>query len=270
MPELPEVETTRLGLVPRIVGRRIREVLVREPRLRWPVPRDLASRLRGAVVQAIRRRGKYLLFDCGSGHLLVHLGMSGRLTLVQPDRPLRPHDHVDIAFEGGDVMRFNDPRRFGAMLWVRDPAHHRLLDAMGVEPFDEAFTGELLHRLSRGRRVPVKQFVMDARIVTGIGNIYANEALHAARIHPARAAGRLSLARYGRLAAEIRDVLRRALAAGGSSLRDFVRSDGRPGYFQLEYAVYGREGEPCPSCGGAVRSVRHGGRSTFYCPACQR
>ncbi len=270
MPELPEVETTRLGLVPRIVGRRIREVVVREPRLRWPVPRDLASHLRGAVVLAIRRRGKYLLFDCGNGHLLVHLGMSGRLTLVPPDRPLRRHDHVDIAFEGGEVMRFNDPRRFGAMLWVRDPARHKLLDAMGVEPFDAAFSGELLHRLSRGRRVPVKQFVMDARIVTGIGNIYANEALHAARIHPARAAGRLSLARYGRLAAEIRDVLRRALAAGGSTLRDFVRSDGRPGYFQLEYAVYGRAGEPCPSCGNIVRSVRHGGRSTFYCPACQR
>ena len=270
MPELPEVETTRRGLVPRIVGRSIRDVVVREPRLRWPVPRDLGARLRGQVVQSIQRRGKYLLFDCGTGHLLVHLGMSGRLTVVPPDQPLRRHDHVDIAFQGGEVMRFNDPRRFGAVLWVRDPARHALLDRMGVEPFDDAFSGELLHRLARGRRVPVKQFVMDAHIVTGIGNIYANEALFGARIHPARAAGRIARQRYDRLVAEIRDVLRRAIAAGGSSLRDFVRSDGRPGYFQLEYAVYGREGEPCPSCDGPVRSLRHGGRSTFYCPTCQR
>jgi formamidopyrimidine-DNA glycosylase len=270
MPELPEVETTRLGLVERIVGRRIREAVVREPRLRWPVPDDLASRLRGKVVKSIQRRGKYLLLDCGTGHLLVHLGMSGRLTVVPADRPLRRHDHVDIAFEGGDVMRFNDPRRFGAMLWVRDPAEHALLKGLGVEPLDDAFSGELLHALSRGRRVPVKQFVMDASIVTGIGNIYANEALFAARIHPARAAGRLSRERYDRLAAAIRHTLQRALAAGGSTLRDFVASDGRPGYFQLEYAVYGREAQACPSCGTPVRSVRHGGRSTFYCPACQR
>jgi formamidopyrimidine-DNA glycosylase len=270
MPELPEVETTRLGLVARIVGRRVQQVVVREYRLRWPVPRNLASRLKGAVVHSIRRRGKYLLFDCGSGHLLVHLGMSGRLTVVTPDHPLRRHDHVDIAFEGGDVVRFNDPRRFGAMLWVRDPERHALLKGLGVEPFDEAFSGELLHRLSRGRRVPVKQFVMDAHVVTGIGNIYANEALFAAGIHPARAAGRLSRQRHDRLALEIRRTLQRALAAGGSTLRDFVASDGRPGYFQLEYAVYGREGEPCPTCAATVRALRHGGRSTFYCPACQR
>ena len=270
MPELPEVETTRLGLVARIVGRRVREVVVRESRLRWPVPRDLASRLRGKVVLSIRRRGKYLLLDCGTGHLLVHLGMSGRLTVVTPERPLRRHDHVDIVFEGGDVVRFNDPRRFGAMLWVRDPERHALLKGLGVEPFDEAFSGELLHRLSRGRRVPVKQFVMDAHIVTGIGNIYANEALFAAGIHPARAAGRLSRKRHDRLALAIRHTLQRALAAGGSTLRDFVASDGRPGYFQLEYAVYGREGEPCPTCAAPVRALRHGGRSTFYCAACQR
>lgn len=270
MPELPEVETTRLGLVERIVGRRVRRVVVREPRLRWPVPRDLASRLTGSVVRSISRRGKYLLFDCGQGHLVVHLGMSGRLTVVEATRPLRAHDHVDVAFEGGGTMRFNDPRRFGAFLWVRDPGKHPLLAVHGVEPLEGAFTGAHLHQLSRGRRTPVKQFVMDARVVTGVGNIYANEALHAAGIHPARAAGRISRARFDRLAQEIRAVLRRALAKGGSTLRDFVASDGRPGYFQLEYAVYGRAGEPCRACGAPIRVTRQGGRSTFFCPRCQR
>jgi formamidopyrimidine-DNA glycosylase len=270
MPELPEVETTRLGLVAHVVGRRIRDVVVREPRLRWPVPRDLASRLRGREVSAIRRRGKYLLFDCGDGHLLVHLGMSGSLTVVPRERAILRHDHVDIAFEGGEIVRFNDPRRFGAVLWVRDPSRHALLANLGVEPFDEEFCGEYLHRVAQGRRVPVKQFVMDGRVVTGIGNIYASEALFAARIHPARAAGRIARARYDRLAAEIRHTLRRALAAGGSTLRDFVAADGSPGHFQLEYAVYGREGKPCPACGSPVRASRHGGRSTFHCASCQR
>jgi formamidopyrimidine-DNA glycosylase len=270
MPELPEVETTRLGLVPRVVGRRIREVVVRDRRLRWPVPRDLASRVRGARVRAIRRRGKYLLFDLDAGHLLVHLGMSGSLTVVPPGRPVRRHDHVDLALDSGEVVRLNDPRRFGAMLWVRDPERHGLLAGLGMEPFDAQFGGDCLHRRSRGRRVPVKQFLMDASVVTGVGNIYANEALFAAGIHPSRAAGRISRARYARLAAELQAVLRRALAAGGSTLRDFVGSDGEPGHFQLEYAVYGREGEPCPACGREVRAMRHAGRSTFFCPACQR
>jgi formamidopyrimidine-DNA glycosylase len=270
MPELPEVETTRLGLVARVVGRCIRDVVVREPRLRWPVPGDLAARLRGALVRGIRRRGKYLLFDCGTGHLLAHLGMSGSLTVVPSGRPVRRHDHVDLVLDSGDVVRLNDPRRFGAMLWVRDPDHHPLLDGLGPEPFDEAFAGAYLHRASRGRRVPVKQFLMDARVVTGIGNIYANEALFAARIHPARAAGRISLGRFERLATVIRDTLERALAAGGSTLRDFVGSDGAPGHFQLQYAVYGRQGEPCPACGSLVRATRHGGRSTFHCASCQR
>ena len=270
MPELPEVETTRLGLLPRVVGRSIRDVVVREPRLRWPVPRDLAARLRGTRVSAIRRRGKYLLFDCGTGHLLVHLGMSGNLTVVPPDRPVRRHDHVDLALDSGDVVRLNDPRRFGAVLWVRDPGHHALLDGLGVEPFEEAFDGEYLHRASRGRRAPVKQFLMDSRVVTGIGNIYANEALFAARILPSRAAGRIALGRFERLAREIRVTLERALAAGGSTLRDFVGSDGAPGHFQLEYAVYGRQGEPCPACGRPVSASRHAGRSTFHCASCQR
>jgi formamidopyrimidine-DNA glycosylase len=270
MPELPEVETTRLGLVASVVGRRIVGVEVREPRLRWPVPRDLAARLRGVRVGAIRRRGKYLLFDCGAGHLLVHLGMSGSLTVVPADRPVRRHDHVDLALDSGDVVRLNDPRRFGAVLWLRNPGRHALLDGLGVEPFEESFTGEYLHRVSRGRRLSVKQFLMDSRVVTGIGNIYANEALFAARILPSRAAGRIALARFERLAIEVRATLRRALAAGGSTLRDFVSSTGEPGHFQLEYAVYGRGGAPCPACGSPVRATRQAGRSTFHCASCQR
>ena len=270
MPELPEVETTRLGLVARVVGHRIRDVVVRDRRLRWPVPEDLAEHLRGARVREIRRRGKYLLFDCGKGHLLVHLGMSGSLTVVPPDRPVRRHDHVDLVLDTGDIVRLNDPRRFGAVLWVRDPAGHALLEGLGPEPFDEVFGGEYLHRASRGRRVPVKQFLMDSRVVTGIGNIYANEALFAARIHPARAAGRISRSRFDCLTREVRATLTRALAAGGSTLRDFVGSDGRPGYFQQQYAVYGRADQPCPACGAAVRATRHAGRATFHCAACQR
>ena len=270
MPELPEVETTRLGLVARVVGRRVRDVVVREPRLRWPVPRDLAGRVRGARVDAIRRRGKYLLFDLSAGHLLVHLGMSGTLTVVPGTRPVRAHDHVDLVLDSGDIVRFNDPRRFGAVLWVREPDTHALLAGLGIEPFDEAFGGEYLHRASRGRRVPVKQFLMDAHVVTGIGNIYANESLFAARIRPSCAAGRLSRERMDRLAGEVRATLHRALAAGGSTLRDFVGSDGEPGHFQREYAVYGRAGKPCPACGAAVRLSRHSGRATFHCPSCQR
>lgn len=270
MPELPEVETTRRGLLPHVVGRRIRDVIVREPRLRWPVPRDLARRVRGERVTDIRRRGKYLLFDVGPGHLLVHLGMSGSLTLVPAGSPPRRHDHVDLALEGESTLRLNDPRRFGAVLWVKRPEGHALLRELGVEPFDEAFGGELLQRLARGRRQPVKLFLMNAHIVTGIGNIYANEALFAAGVHPSRAAGRLSRERWDRLAGSIRQTLERALAAGGSTLRDFVGSDGRPGYFQNEYAVYGREGAPCPSCGAAIRATRHAGRATYFCAACQR
>ena len=270
MPELPEVETTRRGLLPHVVGRRIRDVIVREPRLRWPVPRDLARHVKGERVTAIRRRGKYLLFDVGEGHLLVHLGMSGSLTVVPTGSPPRRHDHVDLALEGESTLRLNDPRRFGAVLWVRRPESHALLKGLGVEPFDDAFGGELLQGLSRGRRVAVKLFLMNARIVTGIGNIYANEALFAAGVHPSRAAGRLSRERWDRLARSIRQTLERALAAGGSTLRDFVGGDGRPGYFQNEYAVYGRGGEPCLACGAAIRETRHSGRATYFCATCQR
>jgi formamidopyrimidine-DNA glycosylase len=270
MPELPEVETTRRGLLPHVVGRRIRDVIVREPRLRWPVPADLGRRVKGERITEIRRRGKYLLFEVGEGHVLVHLGMSGNLSLVPTGSPPRRHDHVDLALEGDSTLRLTDPRRFGAVLWVKRPETHVLLKGLGIEPFDGGFGGEHLHRLAKGRRVPVKLFLMNAHVVTGIGNIYANEALFAAGVHPSRAAGRISRERWDGLAEAILRTLERALAAGGSTLRDFVGGDGRPGYFQNEYAVYGREGRPCPACHAPIRATRHAGRATYFCASCQR
>ena len=271
MPELPEVETTRRGLLPHLLGRRIRGAVVRNRSLRWPVTRDLGGKLRGEEVLAIRRRGKYLLFDLRSGHLLVHLGMSGRLSLLPDDAPVRLHDHVDVQLEGSQVLRLTDPRRFGAVLWLRDPAErHVLLRGLGLEPLEPEFTGEALLRLARGRSVAVKHFLMNGRIVTGVGNIYASEALFRAGIHPLRSAGRISRARWDQLAAAVRETLEAALAAGGTTLRDFASADGAPGYFQVQCAVYGREGRPCIRCGTPIRALRQGQRSTFYCPACQR
>jgi formamidopyrimidine-DNA glycosylase len=271
MPELPEVETTRRGLLAHLVGRKIRGVVVRNANLRWPVPRDLDRRLRGEEVLAIRRRGKYLLFDCRRGHLLVHLGMSGRLTIIPDDLPPRRHDHVDVRLEGHQMLRLTDPRRFGAMLWLPGPAEvHPLLKGLGLEPLDDGFNGAALHAQARGRKVAIKHFLMNARIVTGVGNIYASEALFHAGIHPLRAAGKISKGRFDRLAYAIRATLEKALAAGGTTLRDFASADGRPGYFQHESAVYGREGEPCRACGSKIRAVRQGQRSTYFCPRCQR
>jgi formamidopyrimidine-DNA glycosylase len=271
MPELPEVETTRRGLLPHVVGRRIAGVVVRNPNLRWPVPRDLRRRLTGERVNAIRRRGKYLLFDLAKGHLLVHLGMSGRLTLVAHDEPVRKHDHVDLRLEGSRSLRLTDPRRFGAMLWLDDPAErHALLKDLGLEPLEAEFTGAALHQRAKGRRVAVKQFLMNGGVVTGVGNIYASEALFTAGIHPSRSAGRISRERWDKLAAAVRATLQSAIDSGGSTLRNFAAADGRPGYFQHKHFVYGREGKPCRVCKTPIRALRHGQRSTFYCPACQK
>ena len=271
MPELPEVETTRRGLEPRVVGRKIADVVVRNRNLRWPIPRDLARRLRGERVLAIRRRGKYLLFDVREGHLLVHLGMSGRLSMVARGEPARAHDHVDLQLEGNDSIRLTDPRRFGAMLWVSGPPErHVLLRGLGLEPLEPGFDGQALQRLARGRRVAVKHFLMNSRLITGVGNIYASEALFRAGIHPLRSVARISRPRWERLAAAVRETLERALAAGGTTLRDYASLEGRPGEFGTQCAVYGREGEPCLDCGAPIRALRQGQRSTFYCPGCQR
>ena len=270
MPELPEVETTRRGLLPHVVGRSIRDVVVRNPNLRWPVPKDLKRRLRGERVRDIRRRGKYLLFGFPRGHLLVHLGMSGRLTVVPASTAPRKHDHVDLVLDDGKALRFNDARRFGTVLWVDKPEEHALLRNLGLEPLDESFDGKALAQRAKGRSVAVKQFLMNGNIVTGVGNIYASEALFRAGIHPARPAGRISAARWDRLARSIRTTLESAIDSGGSTLRDFVSAEGRPGYFQHSHAVYGREGKACPTCRAKIRCLRQGQRSTFFCPGCQK
>lgn len=270
MPELPEVETVMRGLKPHLEGRRLAGAVVREHRLRWPVPADLDEQLRGQQIHGLQRRGKYLLLDLDQKQLILHLGMSGSLRLLtQPDPP-GPHDHVDLLLDKGACLRLRDPRRFGAVLLSDTPGQHPLLDPLGLEPLDPAFDGERLYALTRGRRTAIKQLLMNARLIVGIGNIYANEALFYAGIDPRLPAGRLSRARCVRLAAAIQTTLARAIAAGGSSLRDFVDSAGQPGYFQQDYAVYGRAGEPCRRCGQRIVHFRQGGRSSFACPACQK
>jgi formamidopyrimidine-DNA glycosylase len=270
MPELPEVETTRRGVEPFCTGVRVRGLLVREPRLRWPVPPHLADAIRGQRIDAVARRAKYLLFRLSTGTLMVHLGMSGSLRVTSEDEPPGFHDHIDLLLQGGRCLRYNDPRRFGSWLWLPPDETHPLLDNLGPEPLGDLFGGELLYRRSRGRRAPVKQFIMDGRVVVGVGNIYANEALFLAGIRPDCAAGRVGLARYQRLADTIKQVLTSAIDQGGTTLRDFVGGDGKPGYFAQQLFVYGRGGKPCKRCGKKLQEVRLGQRNTVYCVACQR
>jgi formamidopyrimidine-DNA glycosylase len=271
VPELPEVETARRGIEPRLAGHRITGIVVRNPALRWPVPPELALKLPGRRVAAVRRRGKYLLVDCGGGTLIVHLGMSGSLRIVPAESPPAPHEHVDLQLDDGSALRLRDPRRFGAVLWTEDdPLAHPLLARLGPEPLTAAFSGDALYRATRGRRVAIKHALMDSRVVAGVGNIYASEALFRARVRPGTAAGRLTRERCRRVAAAVKATLRAAVKAGGTSLRDFVNTDGDLGYFQLKLWVYGRAGEPCRECGKPIRGRRTGQRSTFYCPSCQR
>lgn len=271
MPELPEVETTRRGIEPLVRGQIVREVHLRDGRLRYGVPAQLTRELPGRRVDEVSRRGKYLLLRAGDATLIIHLGMSGSLRLVPVGTPANKHDHVDFCLSNGYCLRLHDPRRFGSVLWTCAPAEqHPLLRNLGPEPLGDEFDGDYLYRRSRRRKVAVKQFIMDSHVVVGVGNIYANEALFEAGIHPLRAAGRVSQSRYGVLAVAIRRVLAQALAAGGTTLRDFVRGDGSPGYFQQQLQVYGRVGEPCPRCGHPVRHLQCGQRATYFCPRCQR
>lgn len=271
MPELPEVETTRRGITPHIVGRRVCDVVARVPALRWPLPPDLAVRLDDACLQGVERRAKYLLLNFADGTLLLHLGMSGSLRIVAPDTSPATHDHLDIVFEGNTVLRLRDPRRFGACLWVDGPAQsHPLLAHLGPEPLGDDFDGDYLYRLAGKRTAAVKSFLMDGRVVVGVGNIYATEALFLAGIRPARAAGSVSCARYRRLAEAVRAVLRSAIDHGGTTLRDFVDGSGKPGYFRNELQVYGRAGQPCMQCGEPLAAARLGQRATVWCRYCQR
>lgn len=270
MPELPEVETTRRGIEPHVVGRRVVAVDVRQPSLRWPVSDGLAQNLSGRTIDRVDRRAKYLLFVTTAGRLMVHLGMSGSLRVLGHAGSPEKHDHVDVILDNGTLLRYRDPRRFGSIFWLPNHESHILLDHLGPEPFADAFNGGYLYQRSRGRRVAVKLLIMNAEIVVGVGNIYANEALYRAGIRPDRAAMSISRSRYERLAGAIVEVLSEAIAAGGTTLRDFVREDGAPGYFQSSLDVYGRGGAACMGCGRALAEVRLGGRATVYCTRCQR
>ncbi|WP_421868576.1 bifunctional DNA-formamidopyrimidine glycosylase/DNA-(apurinic or apyrimidinic site) lyase [Motiliproteus sp.] len=271
MPELPEVETTRRGIAPHLEGRKVAAVTVRQPKLRWPVPDHLAQTLSGQQIRRVARRAKYLLIECETGTLIIHLGMSGSLRLIDGALPAAKHDHVDIQLDNGCALRLTDPRRFGSVLWQsEEDEEHPLLQQLGPEPFDTIFNGERLYQMSRGKRQAVKLFIMDNRTVVGVGNIYANEALFQAGIDPRRAAGRISQARYHLLAEKIQQVLRRAIEQGGTTLKDFVGGDGKPGYFQQQLHVYGRGGEECDQCGSMLQQVVLGQRATVFCPECQR
>ncbi len=271
MPELPEVETTRRGLDPHLTGQRIRGAAIRDGRLRQPIPTGLPALLAGQAIRRVARRGKYLLLECGNGWLIAHLGMSGSLRVVPANTPPEKHDHFDLLLENGACMRLRDPRRFGLILWTDgDPLRHPLLAGLGVEPLTPGFDGDVLYRASRGRNLPVKQFLMTGATVVGVGNIYASEALFRAGIRPQSACGKISKTRYAKLAETVKETLAAAIAAGGSSLRDFVDSSGNPGYFQQQYFVYGRAGQPCRVCGTPIATLRQGQRATFYCPRCQK
>ena len=276
MPELPEVEITRRGLAAHLVGLTVADVVIRNAKLRWPIPKNLPKLLRGRIILSLKRRGKYLLMDCGNGTLILHLGMSGSLRILPASAAPEKHDHFDLILGNGTLMRLRDPRRFGAVLWHSGDVHtHPLLAALGPEPLpdkfgNDGFDAQYLYQATRGRSIAIKQLIMDSHVVVGVGNIYANEALFRAGIKPQLAAGKLSLPRCAKLVAEIRATLNEAIRHGGSTLRDFVDTAGQPGYFQQHYWVYGRGGEPCRKCGAPIKQIRQGQRSSFYCGSCQK
>ncbi|MCG8427158.1 MAG: bifunctional DNA-formamidopyrimidine glycosylase/DNA-(apurinic or apyrimidinic site) lyase [Chromatiales bacterium] len=270
MPELPEVETTRRGIAPHISGKKVTAVIVRQPKLRWPVPEALADILTGLKIDGVERRAKYLLLNTKKGTLILHLGMSGSLRILPTKTPASAHDHVDIVF-GKQCLRLRDPRRFGAVLWTEEtPEQHPLIAHLGPEPLTDAFSADHLYAQSRKRSVPVKNFIMEGKVVVGVGNIYANESLFLSGIHPLKACSKLSRNSYQQLSDNIKQVLAAAIEQGGTTLKDFQREDGKPGYFAQELQVYGKAGEPCPNCGKAITQKRIGQRSSFYCTRCQK
>ena len=271
MPELPEVESTRRDLEREVVGCTIAHVEVRDRRLRWPVPVDLPRKLTGRAIRSVGRRAKYLLMEVGNGTALVHLGMSGSLRLFDAPAIPRRHDHIEIILHDGRCVRYHDPRRFGCWLWTEcDPLRHRLLVHLGPEPLESEFDGAWLHARLRGRTAPIKNLLMNSRIVAGVGNIYANEALYVAGIDPRRAGGRISRRRINRLVGAVRQVLNVAVEAGGTTLRDYARTDGTQGEFAGRLSTYGRHGEPCPRCATPIAKTILGQRTTWYCRRCQR
>ncbi|ACE84778.1 bifunctional DNA-formamidopyrimidine glycosylase/DNA-(apurinic or apyrimidinic site) lyase [Cellvibrio japonicus] len=270
MPELPEVETTLRGVSPHILGRKVTDLVIRQPRLRWPIPLELSEQLPGQQLKAASRRGKYLLLSFNTGTALIHLGMSGSLRIVKPEEPPLFHDHFDMHF-GNRILRYCDPRRFGCLLWEAGDIHqHALLRDLGPEPLGDDFTPAYLYERSRKRTQAIKQFIMDSKIVVGVGNIYANESLFMAGIKPIRKAGALSRHMCEDLVRDIRFVLQRSITQGGTTLRDFVGGDGKPGYFQQQLLVYGRGGEACKTCQKPLKEIRMNDRTTVYCVTCQQ
>ena len=271
MPELPEVETTRRGIAPHLLHKTVIGVTIRQPRLRWPIPAQLNELLSGQRVQAVERRAKYLLLRFDHGSLIIHLGMSGSLRMIPQQTRADKHDHFDLLLMDGQLLRLRDPRRFGAVLWTSDdPALHPLISPLGPEPLANEFSSERLYRIGHKRRSAVKNLIMDSHVVVGVGNIYANESLFLAGIHPQRISNRISASRYERLVNSIKQVLTEAIRQGGTTLKDFQQADGNPGYFTQQLLVYGHGGEPCPNCGASIVQRKIGQRSSFFCPVCQR
>ncbi|MDP2805778.1 MAG: bifunctional DNA-formamidopyrimidine glycosylase/DNA-(apurinic or apyrimidinic site) lyase [Gallionellaceae bacterium] len=271
MPELPEVETTLRGLTPHLTEQIVADVIIRNERLRWPIPQQLPELLRGKTIRNLYRRAKYLLITFDHGTLILHLGMSGNLRILTSPTPPDKHDHFELVLKNGAMMRLRDPRRFGAVLWHQgDPNSHPLLASLGPEPLSNEFNAQHLYQATRKRSAAIKLVIMDNRLVVGVGNIYANESLFRAGIKPQLTAQKLSLARCEKLVSEIRSTLTEAIAMGGSSLRDYVNSDGKQGYFQQHYWVYGKTGAPCQKCGTPIKLIKQGQRSSFYCTHCQR
>jgi len=271
MPELPEVETTRCGIEPHVLEKKIRSVELRERQLRWPVPANLGDLVSDRKVQSVGRRGKYLLIDTGNGTVMIHLGMSGSLRIVPSKTPAEKHDHVDFRLQDGNALRYRDPRKFGSIHWIEgDPMDHPLLVSLGPEPLTVEFDGDYLFRQSRKRKAAVKTFIMDSHVVVGVGNIYANEALFRSGIRPARAAGRVTRQKFELLAFNIKQILAEAIKVGGTTLRDFIGGDGEPGYFKQSLNVYGRGGLPCRECKSILKEIRLGQRASVYCSQCQK
>ncbi|MCW8853473.1 MAG: bifunctional DNA-formamidopyrimidine glycosylase/DNA-(apurinic or apyrimidinic site) lyase [Gammaproteobacteria bacterium] len=270
MPELPEVETSRRGIEPHIINKKIINVIIRQKKLRWPIPVSLKKNLPGDQITSVSRRGKYLLLKTSKGTLIIHLGMSGSLHIVSNKISAEKHDHFEIEFSNGKLLRLRDPRRFGAVLWTRqDTSKHKLIEKLGPEPLTDEFTADYLYQASRKRKIAIKTFIMNSHIVVGVGNIYANEALFTAGIHPKRMSHRISLARYQQLVEVIKKILHKAIEQGGTTLRDFSSADGKPGYFQQKLNIYGKVDQPCPICNQTVKHIRQQQRSTYYCSHCQ-
>jgi len=270
MPELPEVETTRRGIYPHIQLQKVASVIIRRRDLRWPIPENISQLIEGKLLLDINRRGKYLLMEFESGTALLHLGMSGSISILNSEIPPGKHDHFELYFANNKIMRFNDPRRFGCFIWAgKEPLAHKLLVNLGVEPLDQGFNAEYIYQAGKKKKISIKQLVMDSKLLVGVGNIYANESLFLAGIHPARAANRISLKRYERLVSNIKKVLTKAIEQGGTTLQDFTQVNGRPGYFSQALRVYGKAGQPCSNCNTLLSEIRQSGRSSVFCNNCQ-